>query len=80
MGSAEDVVAFVVAGGYRAVAFELVDGARDGVALLVAVGVELRWPAALAAAAASVVLVAAGSGMVALIRCCRREERIVRLE
>jgi hypothetical protein len=38
-GSAEDVVAFVIAGGYRAVGFEFVDGAFDGVALLVAFGV-----------------------------------------
>ena len=43
-------------------AFELVDGALDGVALLVALGVELRWPATLTAMAASVVLVAAGLG------------------
>jgi hypothetical protein len=33
------------------VALELVDGALDDVALLIALGVELRWPATLAAAA-----------------------------
>lgn len=34
-GSAEHVVAFVVSGGLGAVGLELVDGALDGVALLV---------------------------------------------
>src|SRR5215203_2218284 len=43
-GSAECVVAFVVAGGHRPVGLELVDGAFDDVALLVDLGVEAGWP------------------------------------
>src|SRR5829696_5697397 len=43
-GSAECVVAFVVAGGHRPVGLELVDGAFDDVALLVDLGVEPGWP------------------------------------
>jgi hypothetical protein len=39
-GSAECVVAFVVAGGHRPVGFELVDGAFDDVALLVDLAVD----------------------------------------
>ena len=54
MVSAEDEVAFVVAGGHGPVALELVDGAFDNVALLVLLGVEARWAAAFAAAAGPV--------------------------
>src|SRR3954449_3010445 len=61
-GSAECVVAFVVAGGHRPVGFELVDGAFDDVALLVGFGVEHRWPPALAAAAEPVLLLIRGFG------------------
>src|ERR1700733_4325289 len=39
-----DVAALVVAGGDRAKLPELVDRPFDGVALLVALGVEARWP------------------------------------
>jgi len=49
-GSAEHVIAFVVSGGHGPVALEFVDGALDGVALLVDFGVELWWPSAVAAA------------------------------
>src|SRR5919198_2459726 len=45
---------FVVAGGHGAVAFEPVDAAFHGVALLVDVGVERRWPAAFGLPVASV--------------------------
>src|SRR5215213_2735224 len=61
-GSAECVVAFVVAGGHRPVGFELVDGAFDDVALLVGFAVEHRWPPALAAAAEPVLLLVGGFG------------------
>src|SRR3954454_22104903 len=61
-GSAEGVVAFVVAGGYRPVGFELVDGAFDDVALLVGLAVEPGWPPARAAPAEPVVLLVGGFG------------------
>src|SRR5882757_339722 len=43
-GAEVDVAALVVAGGDRAELLELVDRPFDGVALLVALGVEARWP------------------------------------
>src|SRR4051794_25793299 len=61
-GSAEGVVASVVAGGHRPVGFELVDGAFDDVALLVDLGVEPGWPPACAAPAEPVVLLVGGFG------------------
>src|SRR3954454_15660589 len=61
-GSAECVVAFVVAGGYRSVGFELVDGAFDDVALLVDLAVEPGWPPACAASSQPVVLLVGGFG------------------
>jgi hypothetical protein len=48
-GSAEHEVAFVVAGGDRAVALELVDRPLDDVALFVGLGVEVGWAATVAA-------------------------------
>jgi hypothetical protein len=50
-GAVEHVVTFVVASSDRAVGFELVEGALDNVALLVALGVEPGWPPTLAAPA-----------------------------
>lgn len=86
-GSAEYEVALVVAGGHRSVALELVDGALNDVALLVALDVEMRRSATLAAALEPVELVdqhrtlgvarwSDGSGMVAVIRRRRRWKRI----
>src|SRR3954467_9852987 len=61
-GSAECVVAFVVAGGHRPVGLELVDGAFDDVALLVGLGVEPGWPPTRAAPPQPVLLLVDGFG------------------
>src|SRR5215207_6777344 len=61
-GSAEGVVAFVVAGGHRPVGLELVDGAFDDVALLVDLGVEPGWPTTRTAPPEPVLLLVRGFG------------------
>jgi hypothetical protein len=47
-------VAFVGAHGHAAAGFESIEGAFDGVALLIRFGVELRWPSAVSAAGTAV--------------------------
>jgi hypothetical protein len=61
-GPAEDEVAFVVAGGDRAVAPELVDRAFDDVAPLVVLGVEPGRSTASAAAGGAVADLVGGLG------------------
>ena len=79
-GAAEDVVAFVVAGGDGAVLAELVDGPFHDVALPVDVGGRTPVAGRRAPVGLRRLIWSAGSGMVALMPLSRRDVRILRLE